>query len=296
MYMDETYGNSMKPPSIIYATSGVGSAGIDSPNIILVFRIDMPPSIFGLFQEKGRSGRHPLASAGDHWYVMCFSLESMIFFFKWIIDPRGAFIENYYFHQQLDDLFYIGMVLASKGWYAVALEYVMGNPLKISPQFPTCGRCANCAKKPLFPSIWRVGCSQILFGLLAAGPHAITELRTVNNVLKAIPEYPNFNELLFQIATKKIEFSKIKKVLFVMISCGLLEAIYRGGDIIIWLAASRISDTVHLSYEYDGCWCNLHLKPHLNMNGILTLNKPIDVITNIFPWRCMHIYLIYPLK
>ena len=66
MYMDETYGNSMKPPSIIYATSGVGSAGIDSPNIILVFRIDMPPSIFGLFQEKGRSGRHPLASAGDH--------------------------------------------------------------------------------------------------------------------------------------------------------------------------------------------------------------------------------------
>ena len=64
-------------------------------------------------------------------------------------------------------------------------------------------------------------------------PHAITELRTVNNVLKAIPEYPNFNELLFQIATKKIEFSKIKKVLFVMISCGLLEAIYRGGDIII---------------------------------------------------------------
>ena len=51
-----------------------------------------------------------------------------------------------------------------------------------------------------------------IFDFLAAGPHAITELRTVDNILKAIQEYHNINELLFRSAAKKIEFAKIKKV------------------------------------------------------------------------------------
>ena len=131
--MDGTYENGKKSPSILCATSGVGNAGIDLSNISYVFRIYMPPSIFNLCQEKWRAGRCPLASAGDYWYVMCFLLESMLFFFKRIIYPREAVIDNSYRQQQLDNILYIRRILASKGCYAVALEYGMGNPIKFSP-------------------------------------------------------------------------------------------------------------------------------------------------------------------
>ena len=52
IYMDGTYENGKKSPSILCATSGVGNAGIDLSNISYVFRIYMPPSIFNLCQEK----------------------------------------------------------------------------------------------------------------------------------------------------------------------------------------------------------------------------------------------------
>ena len=153
--MDGTYHNGKKSPIILCATSGVDNAGIDSSNFRLVFRIDMLPSIVNLRQEKGRYGQHPLASSDNYRYVMCLSLEYMIFLFRGKMDPRELVIENSYHHHQLNYIFYIGRTLASKGCYAVALEYGMGNPLKFSLQLPTCGNCEKFENKPLFPLICR---------------------------------------------------------------------------------------------------------------------------------------------
>ena len=42
---------------VLCATSGVGNVGIDSPDIRAVFRLEFPPSLMDLSQEKGRAGR-----------------------------------------------------------------------------------------------------------------------------------------------------------------------------------------------------------------------------------------------
>ena len=44
---------------ILCCTGGVGNAGIDSPDIRTVYRIDVPPSILDICQEIGRAGRRP---------------------------------------------------------------------------------------------------------------------------------------------------------------------------------------------------------------------------------------------
>ena len=45
--------NSTLDMRILCATSGVGNAGIDSPDIRAVYRIDFPPSILDMVQERG---------------------------------------------------------------------------------------------------------------------------------------------------------------------------------------------------------------------------------------------------
>ena len=64
------YGSS-KPNSrldmrVLCATSGVGNAGIDSPDIRYFYRIDFPPSILDLVQERGRAGRRLGATSVDY--------------------------------------------------------------------------------------------------------------------------------------------------------------------------------------------------------------------------------------
>ena len=72
---------------VLCATSGVGNAGIDCPDVRAVYRIDFPPSILDLAQEKGRAGRRPGLSSVDYHYVVCYSLETYLYLFKQILDP-----------------------------------------------------------------------------------------------------------------------------------------------------------------------------------------------------------------
>ncbi len=74
--------------------SGVGNAGIDSPDIRAVFRLDFPPSIIDVCQEKGHAGRHPNALSEDYTYYIAFSLKSFIHLFKRIHDPDNKVIDS----------------------------------------------------------------------------------------------------------------------------------------------------------------------------------------------------------
>ena len=68
--------------NLLCATSGVGNAGIESPDVHSVYRVDFPPSILDIAQEKGRAGRRPGASSNDFHYVVCYSLETYLYLFK----------------------------------------------------------------------------------------------------------------------------------------------------------------------------------------------------------------------
>jgi superfamily II DNA helicase RecQ len=64
-------------PQVLCATSGVGNAGIDSLDIRAVFRLDFPPSIIDVCQEKGRAGRRPKTRSLTNRIV---SIKSMTYF------------------------------------------------------------------------------------------------------------------------------------------------------------------------------------------------------------------------
>ena len=56
---------------VLCATSGVGNAGIDCPDVRAVYRIDFPPSILDIAQEKGRAGRRADATPENFHYFLC---------------------------------------------------------------------------------------------------------------------------------------------------------------------------------------------------------------------------------
>ena len=67
---------------IFSCTSGVGNAVIDSPEVRTMYRIDFPPSILDICQERGRAGRLPGASPETYSYKAMFFHWKCFFIFS----------------------------------------------------------------------------------------------------------------------------------------------------------------------------------------------------------------------
>ena len=63
---------------ILCATRGVVNAGIDSKHVRCAIRIEFPPSIQDIFQEKGRVRRIQAATPDDFVYLICFDIDSFV--------------------------------------------------------------------------------------------------------------------------------------------------------------------------------------------------------------------------
>ena len=63
---------------ILCATSGVANTGIDSKHVQCAIRIEFPPSIQDICQEKGCVGRIQGASPDDFAYLICFDIDSFV--------------------------------------------------------------------------------------------------------------------------------------------------------------------------------------------------------------------------
>ena len=81
---------------ILCATSGVGNTGINSSQIGVVYRLGMPENITNLFQEKGRAGRYDNALPSDNRYLLCFSIEDLLYLFKRAMNPEETIINEEY--------------------------------------------------------------------------------------------------------------------------------------------------------------------------------------------------------
>ena len=76
-------------PHILCATSGVGNAGIDSSKIGIVDRLGKPESVSDFFQEMEHASRYPNALASENKYVLCFTIEDLIYYFS-----KGLWIQK----------------------------------------------------------------------------------------------------------------------------------------------------------------------------------------------------------
>ena len=246
-------------PRVLCATSGVGNAGIDSPDIRAVFRLDFPPSIIDVCQEKGRAGRRPNALQSDYIYYIAFSLESFIHLFKRIHDPENNVIDKSYREHQVNDLLQVAKLLSSMDCFSLRLEMMLGNPGTSLRSNVICGACPNCVSpNVLFPSISKTGCRMILMDLFVAGRNTIVTKRTEQTLEKAMVLYPNINQLLFHSAAVKVVPLKIKKTIFVLIAAGIITLKYLDNEVHLRLAISN--DSTHVALNEEHVWNTIRQK------------------------------------
>ena len=75
--------------------SGVANAGIDCSEIYTAMRIEIPPSIMDICQEKGRVGRVPSPSPEVYSYMICFDIDSFILLLKRTLNPEQKMSTEY---------------------------------------------------------------------------------------------------------------------------------------------------------------------------------------------------------
>ena len=254
---------SSKPSSsldmrVLCATSGVGNAGIDSPDIRSVYRIDFPPSLLDLVQERGRAGRRSGAISADYNYHVCISIESFLYLFKRILNPDEKVNQESYRQRQIDDLIEVATILLSSKCYAVAFETKLGNTFGPSVEIPPCNDCPGCHEIKLFPKLNRDGVVEVLFNYFITTSTVLH--KTLENTIEYIRKYPNADHLLFRKKVKKLNPIFIKKMLFVLIASKIINVCFDDkigpdGDITLHLATIDLSFVLALCD--DNSWSNI---------------------------------------
>ena len=72
-------------PQILLARSGAANAGIDNPNVCIIFRFEFPWSVADTIQEEGRASRRVGSSPSTDKYTICISLESVLLLIRRIL-------------------------------------------------------------------------------------------------------------------------------------------------------------------------------------------------------------------
>ena len=245
---------------VLCATSGVGNAGIDSPDIRAVYRIDFPPSILDMVQERGRAGRRPDATSMNYNYYVCISLESFLYLFNRILNPSFLVNDETYRTRQINDLLQVANIFVSGKCYAVAFETLLGNPCSPSVDLPRCLDCPACREIKLFPKLNRQGVVEVLFDYFITSSTAIH--KTLANTIEFIRKVPNVDHKVFRKKVKKLNPLLIKKMIFLLIASKILvvkfdQTIGEAGDLSLHLAT--LNTGYSLALLDDERWANIEL-------------------------------------
>ena len=258
-YIRKFVNGSKKHPQLqiklLCATSGVGNAGIDCSDVRAVYRIEFPPSILDLVQEKGRAGRRPGATAENYHYIMCYSLETFLYVFKRIYQPKESFANESFRSILINDLLEVALLLVIPDvCFSAALEFTMGRPGSDLAYIPKCQMCSNCVQtKPTFEPVSKDGVKRILISLFLSTHEDMSY--TMESVVKFIKEYENSQEILFQTKRKNFEPVRIKKLLFQLLSCRILTVVYSNKLETMVFELAKVGNTLtDIALSIDSFW------------------------------------------
>ena len=250
---------------VLCATSGVGNAGIDCSEIRAVYRVDFPPSISDITQERVRAGRGDDATPDDYMYQVAISLESFLYLYKQINHPESRSADLLHRKYQLEELMDVASLFTSsvKCYYIAIERKKLGNPQgEDDTASVNCGHCPNCLGKKLFPAVDKGGLKSILFDIFISGPNQITDRRTPQCVWDRICKYPNSGPLIFRSRESQnlTPLGTIKKVLFQLIASRIVDIQFdlQDNDIILGLARSNPSST-EMAMNIDSFFDDLKL-------------------------------------
>jgi hypothetical protein len=269
----KTCGENERPfnPQILAATSGAANAGLDDPEVYGVTRIDFPPSILDIKQEKGRAGRRPGATPDWNWYVLCFSLESFIVLLKRMWDTPIR--ESVYLTQaQLEiEIAFLLFVLPER-CLQVSLEMSLANPFSVPSIAPTaCGNaCAYCAGTydTLFPPLVKTGVQSVLLQVFL-GPDSATTAELDKQLVELVRKFKGSNRLMFGInSDKKPEPAAVKKMFLVLLAAKIMKYTTTRDTTNVNKAVVRVygglafdsTDATKLALNVDRYWARIRLK------------------------------------
>ena len=246
---------------ILCATSGVGNAGIDSPSIRAVYRIDFPPSILDICQEKGRAGRTPHATPNDFFYKLCFSLESFLVLYQRIHDKSTQTINPNYRKQQLSELIESAQFLISSNeCYSKKFEKLLGNPCMSQQTLDNCMHCPYCRNENLFPPLNKDGIRVVLFNVFIDGDHVIKSVRNLKNVVDAIKRYPKAPQLLFhRPRASSVPGVDIKKALLILIARSIIKLSLDAENQVLFSLARSSQLESTLAMNDEAYWSSINI-------------------------------------
>ena len=227
----------------------------------------MPESILDLYQEKGRAGHYQDSLAIDNSYLLCFSIEDLLYLFCCTMNPNEQILNEVYRQRKVDALLTVAKVLASDSCMTVYVESMLGNPDRLDEPSLACGNCLVCRNEKLFSTINKGGMKSVLFELFVFGERAIQERITLKTLVKAIKTYPqNCQKLIAGSRSRMdVQLCKIKKIIFMLVAHGLLKLHYKNesNDVIFQLTKSTHNETV-LAVQHDPYWTSMNSYVDLN--------------------------------
>jgi hypothetical protein len=216
-------------PQILTATSGAANAGLDDPEVYGVTRLEFPPSLLDVQQEKGRAGRRPEATSDTDWYMLCFSLESYVVLLKRLHNNPSCNRDGSYFETLEADMqeCLLAFVVPRFCLHST-LEMKMANPyLPVSSPPPPCGSsCSFCLGTygTLFPHLCKNGVTTVLLQLFTGPNFMKTPTVLDKELVDAIKKYPGSNRLIFGTNTsKKPEPILVKKLILLLLGAKILR-------------------------------------------------------------------------
>jgi hypothetical protein len=217
-------------PQILTATSGAANAGIDVLDVFGVTRLEFPPSLLDVQQEKGRAGRRPNATSDRDWYLLCLSLETFVVLLKRLYNNPASNQDtsSYFATLQNDMQDAISMLVLPQFCLNAALELKMGNPYLVSQERPPpcLDSCAYCTGryKTLFPTIIKAGVTTVLLQLFNGSNLMKMPAVLDKDLVDAIKKYPGSNRMIFGVNTdKRPEPVLVKKLVLMLIAANLVR-------------------------------------------------------------------------
>ena len=154
----------------------------------------MPESVQDLYQEKGQAGRYCNSLAIDNKYLLCFSIEDLLYLYHRSMNPGEEIINETYCQRKVDNLLLMDKVLASDQCIAVHIELILGNPDLTHQLSLPCGNCPVCFNTSPFLTIKKEGTKSVLLDLFVCGERALDGKPNMKNLVKAIKDYPRIRE------------------------------------------------------------------------------------------------------
>jgi hypothetical protein len=202
--------------------------------------MDFPTNFLSFVQEKGRAGRHHLASPDTDVYFVVAPFEGYCALLKRVTgdtfsrEEFAAFDDIVTFQafqqQQVAKLQeVVSLLVLPTECQQVTLEKRLANPFTAAespataiPCYNACQYCRDGGVHPGFPRISIAGVRDIMIALLL-GPDQLVEPDVEGSLLSAMTDVPNANSLMFgSRSTKPPTKATLLRLLLMLFSAGLL--------------------------------------------------------------------------